>query len=488
MLKRLHVGLALGVLLAGGSATWAQSLGGLWRLGEGRSRRVSSSNLDPKSNYDFLTLKPGDTAELADIEGPGIIRHIWFTIDAEDKNRSRHLILRAWWDGEETPSVEVPLGDFFAVGNGMKAVVDSLAVQTSSEGRALNCFWPMPFARRARLTVENQSAGNVGALYYYIDYESVPRLPRPYTTFHVQYRQAYPVVEGEDYVFAEIRGRGHYVGTVLSWWACEEGWPGEGDDRFYVDGEEVASIQGTGTEDYFSDAWGFRPFTELEHGVTVWEGTNEGSRCSVYRWHLRDPIRFRRSLRATIEHIGWAVRDGEWNIVHRDDRYSSAAFWYQVEPHAPFLGLPPAAARLPYEEQPIELEDWLDRIECGSAEIEPQEQTGGLWSSGGQVFYPAQTEEEAWLRMPFEVKEGGRWLVYALLTESYDYGIWELSIDGEPTGEAHDMYSSNTDLTYVLLGPREFAAGEHVLEARTVGKNPESSGVYMGLDALMLRR
>ncbi|MGD8240604.1 MAG: DUF2961 domain-containing protein [Armatimonadota bacterium] len=467
----------------------ARSLADLWRLQAGRSHRASSVAEDPKSNADRLRMQPGETAVLADIEGPGIIRHIWFTIDAEDYHHPRHLILRAWWDEEPTPSVEVPLGDFFAVGNGMRANVDSLAVQTSSEGRALNCFWPMPFARRARITVENQSSGRVWALYYYIDYDRVPKLPRPRAKFHAQYRQAYPVIDGVDYVFAHIKGRGHYVGTVLSWWDCESGWPGEGDDRFYVDGETTASIQGTGTEDYFSDAWGFRQFTELEHGVTVWEGRSEGSRCTAYRWHLRDAIRFRKSLRATIEHRGWAIRDGKWDgHAHRDDRFSSVAFWYQVEPHAEFPPLPPAEERMPYTEERTELETLLDRVESGGVESEPKLQSGRTWAHGGQMFYPAATEEESWVRIPFDVQEGGRWLIYALLTVSYDYGIWQFSVDGEPLGEPHDMYSEDTHVEEVKLGVRQLAAGEHVLEVRTVGKNPASDGVYMGLDALELRR
>lgn len=489
-MKRLQVaGLGLLVVCALAPVVRAQSLSGLWRLQEGRSRRASSVNPDPNSNRDCLTLQPGETAQLADLEGPGIIRHIWFTIDAEDYYYPRHLILRAWWDNEATPSVEVPLGDFFAAGHGLRATVDSLAVQVSSEGRALNCFWPMPFRRRARLSVENQSSGAVWALYYYIDYETVSTLPKPLATFHAQYRQAYPVRDGQDYVFAEIRGRGHYVGTVLSWWAVEPGWPGEGDDRFYVDGEEKASIQGTGTEDYFSDAWGFRPFSELEHGVTVWEGTEEGSRCTAYRWHLRDPIRFTRNLRATIEHRGWALREGGWDgFAHRADRFCSVAFWYQAEPHAAFPALPAATQRMPYQEEGTELETLLDRIESGSPDRRPERQNGRFWSRGAQVFYGPDKQEDSWLRIPFEVKEGGRWLIYGLLTASYDFGVWQFSLDAQPLGQPRDMYSAETRVEDVLLGARELTAGAHVLEVRTVSKNPSSSGVYMGLDALALRR
>jgi hypothetical protein len=349
----------------------------------------------------------------------------------------------------------------------------------------------MPFGRNARIEVENQGPGFVDSFYFYVDYEALEEAPRPLATFHCQYRQAYPVVDGEDYVFAEIVGRGQYVGTVLSWWSIEEGWPGEGDDRFYIDGEEQASIQGTGTEDYFSSSWGFREVHRGNYGVSVWDGAEEGCRCTAYRWHVPDPVRFRRSLRATIEHRGWAIRDGKWDgHCHRDDRFSSAAFWYQVDPHAPFPALPPAAERMPYEEVAIELESDLSAVEHGGTDAAPEVQRGGGWSGGAQLFYPAQRQEEAWLRVPFEVTQAGRYVAVLLATASYDYGIWDITLDGEKLVEARDMYDPGTRPTEIRLGGRELAAGKHVLEVRTVGKNPaaKAGGVYMGLDAVVLRR
>ena len=473
------------------SSALAANLGDVWQLKEGRTRRVSSVNSDPNSNFDFLRLKAGDTAEVCNIEGPGVITHIWITIRADDVNYNRHLILRVWWDDEETPSIEVPIGDFFAAGNAARADVDSTPIQVSADGKALNSFWPMPFRKRARVTVENQSAGLVDSFYYTIDYEERETLPKPLATFHGQYRQSYPVVDGQDYVFAEIEGRGQYVGTVLSWWSCEEGWPGEGDDRFYIDGEEQASIQGTGTEDYFSSAWGFRVVHRADHGVTVWDGTEEGSRCTAYRWHIHDPIRFEKSLLATIEHRGWAIRDGKWDgHAHRDDRFSSVALWYQTEPHAAFPALPAAAERMPYEERTIELEDALEKVTSGAVGRAPDRQEGRPWSGGAQIFFPAQSMEEAWMSVPFTVEEAGRWLVYLRSTESYDYGIWDIILDGETLVGERDMYSPTTRPVDIALGGRELEAGEHVLEVRTVGRNPEAkeSGAYMGLDAILLRR
>jgi len=192
---------------------------------------------------------------------------------------------------------------------------------------------------------------------------------------------------------------------------------------------------------------------------------------------------------ATIEHRGWAIRDGKWDgHAHRADRFSSVAFWYQVEPHAEFPALPPAEERMPYKEERVELETLLDGIESGGVERKPKRQSGRGWSERAQLFYAAETQDESWVRIPFEVTEGGRWLIYGLLTTSYDYGIWQFSIDGHELGEPRDMYAAETLVEEVLLGTLELAAGEHVLEVRTVGKNPESSGVYMGLDALALRR
>lgn len=474
-------------------AALTTALDDAWQFKEGRrTRRASSTNPDPNSNWDFIQLRAGENATICDLKGPGIIRHVWFTYRVrDDLYANRNIVLSMWWDDEEMPSVECPIGDFFAVGNGACADVDSEPVQVAAEGRALNCYWPMPFARRARIEVENQGTGFVDSFYYYVDYEELKEAPKPLATFHCQYRQAYPVIDGEDYIFAEIEGRGQYVGTVLSWWSVEEGWPGEGDDRFYIDGESVASIQGTGTEDYFGSSWGFRVVNRGSYGVSVWDGAGEGCRCTAYRWHLHDPIRFERSLRATIEHRGWAIRQGKWDgHAHRPDRFSSAAFWYQMEPHATFPELPPARARIPYDEEAIELEDTLDVIESGGIQEKPRVQEGGGWSGGGQVFFPAQAQDEAWLRVPFRVPQADRYVVVLRATASYDYGIWDIYLDGKKIVSARDMYAADTHTEEIRLGGIELTAGQHVLEVRTVGRNPlsQAPGVYMGLDAILLRR
>jgi hypothetical protein len=308
------------------------------------SARVSSYDRSG-GNKDSLTIPPGGTAVLAELQGPGAIHHLWVTISAE-AFYGRKLVLRMYWDGEARPSVEAPIGDFFGVGHGLNRNLSSLPITDSSEGRARNCYWYMPFARSARITVSNEGRREVPAFYYYVDYRTLPALPEGTPTFHAQYRQEFPPQPGRDYLLLEAEGRGHYVGCQMSVLQRAMGWWGEGDDRILVDGESAPSLHGTGSEDYFSDAWGMRESQGLFYGCPLQEEDFQaGSKASVYRFHIPDPIPFKKSIRVTIEH-------GHAN--DRADLNSSTAYWYQVEPHRPFPALPPVEARLPYALEPPE--------------------------------------------------------------------------------------------------------------------------------------
>lgn len=303
-----------------------------------RSKRISS--FDPTGgNRDALTIAPGQTAILAEIKGPAAIHHIWMTIAAEPFY-GRKLILRMYWDGEDTPSVEAPIGDFFAVGHGLNRNLASIPIVRSSEGRALNCYWYMPFRWSARITVTNEGSRPVGSFYYYIDYRELEDIKPDVPYFHAQYRQEMPCEPGRNYLILEAVGQGHYVGCNLSVLQRSMGWWGEGDDMIYVDGEETPSLHGTGSEDYFSDAWGMREGNHLYYGCSLQEEDFQvGAKATVYRFHLPDPIPFFKSIRVTIEH-------GHAN--DRADYYSSVAYWYQTEPHKPFPPLPPVEKRLPF--------------------------------------------------------------------------------------------------------------------------------------------
>lgn len=350
---RQWIGFVFLAVLFGCTAAWGQPLSWMPNLAlspDFQTHRISSN--DPSGgNQDWIGVEPGETRILAEIQGPGAITHLWNTVDAE-KYYPRMLILRIYWDGQNIPSVEVPLGDFFAVGHGLDRPFQSAAADASSEGRARNAYWFMPFQKSAKVTLSHEGFFRVDKFYFYIDYRTYSSLPDNYLYFHAQYRQAVPNaavdLKGKNrdgatnYVLLDTTGKGQYVGSVVSVQMNEDGWFGEGDDMFFVDGSDKPSLLGTGTEDYFNDAWGFREFSYPYHGVTLWEGYKKGDRGTAYKWHLFDPVAFQASLKATLEH-------GHAND-RRDDWYS-VAFWYQTLPSPDFPALPGVFERLPDEGQ-----------------------------------------------------------------------------------------------------------------------------------------
>ncbi len=302
--------------------------------GPGHAARASSYDRTG-ANADSFRIEAGATAVLADIEGPGIIRHIWCTTNAAPPS-GRSLILRIYWDGSPVPSVETPLGDFFGVGNGMDANVNSWPISATSKGRARNCWWPMPFSDSARVTLTNESPDTVSALYFYVDYLALDGPPPTRERFHARYAQAYPVNSPQNYIFLRAEGRGHYVGCVYSVRSLKPQWWGEGDDLITADGHEP--LRGTGTEDFFCDAWGMRETHSLFHGSPVCEGYDTaGLRTSMYRFHILDPIPFEKRIEVAIEH-------GHAN--DRADDLSSVAFWYQEPPFPEPPPLPSLIERL----------------------------------------------------------------------------------------------------------------------------------------------
>ena len=333
-------------------------LAGLATLRECRTMRVSSWD-QTGGNADAVPVEPGRTATLADIKGPGGIRHMWFTIACEDPNYLRKVILRMFWDNEKNPSVEVPVGDFFGVGHALANHFVSLPLSMTKgagwgRNAGMNCYFPMPFAARALITVENQCEVPVRSFYYYIDHELYEELDENQGRFHACYNQEYPcrkvefaggekeinLTGDENYLILDAQGWGHYVGCVLSVdnynaYHQNHTWFGEGDDMIFVDGEKwPPSLHGTGTEDYFCEAWGFPSgeYSAPYHGVSLGKDViGYSGKWSVYRFHIEDPVYFRKSVRVTIEH-------GHANDQGND--YSSVAYWYQGEPHkalAPLL-------------------------------------------------------------------------------------------------------------------------------------------------------
>lgn len=282
-------------------------------------------------------IRPGDTRVLAEISGPGQVRHIWITINSGDGRHLRNLRFRAWWDGEDEPSIDAPIGDFFCQGHATYTPISTMPVAVGNQ-KGLNCYWPMPFNQSARFTVTNEGDADCTAFYYYIDYEKHRKRFRDLRTFHAQYREEAPVDREDNYTFVYAEGAGHFVGVFHTVKQNEDGWWGEGDDMFFVDGEAFPSLHGTGSEDYFGHAWGMgKDQVSPYFGALMNEGYRKDARHSQYRWHVEDPIPFTKSLHFTMEH-------GHAN--DRADDFTSVAFWYQTEPHRSYgKPVPPVKIR-----------------------------------------------------------------------------------------------------------------------------------------------
>ena len=459
-------------------------LSALTRTSDAQSRRASSSNPDLNSNGDSREIKEGQTLVLADLTGPGAITHIWNTIASQDPFAGRSLVLRIYWDGLEKPSVEVPLGDFFGVGHGAIANFHSLPVSVSSYGRSRTCSWRMPFRKSAKVTLTNEPRGFGDAeVYFYVDWEKLSRLPEDTLYFHARYHQAFPATPGE-YTILETQGRGHYVGTVYSVQQIQHGWFGEGDDRFYIDGEKLPALRGTGTEDYFNDAWGFRTFAAPAHGVTVYEGPFAGDRVSAYRWHLADPVRFRTGLKVGIEHRGSKVTDAgiqTSSSKERADWVSSAAFWYQTPLVANGEPLPPAARRVaPYRVFPAKTLS----LRATPASLVITQEIGVLY---------APSKPDAGIEFDFELAKAGRYQVAAVLVESVFSARYQPFLDGKPAGPELDLCNQGEDWTWYSFDLHDLEAGRHTLKFSGRGASPwlrskAGSQFAFGMNSLVLLR
>jgi hypothetical protein len=359
------------------------NMGNLYRLSDAKSRSISPENFtgekgkagmaDPadkdKPNVanafnaardlgqgwkvnPYVRIKPGETFTMAEIDGPGAIQHIWMT----PTGKWRFSIMRIYWDNEAEPSIECPVGDFFAMGWGSYAHLSSLAVCVNP-GSAFNCYWAMPFRKKCRITMENISDAEQMTLYYQIDY-TLTDVPSDAAYFHAQFRRLNPNVTSDYTVVDGIKGKGHYVGVYLAWGVNNNGWWGEGEIKFFMDSDaKFPTICGTGTEDYFCGSYNFetvkknaagvaeRDYTEFctpysgLHQVIRGDGHDQvKKRFGLYRWHIMDPVRFEKDLKVTIQDLGW--RQGGRYLAQKSD-IASVCYWYQTEPHAKFPVLPP---------------------------------------------------------------------------------------------------------------------------------------------------
>ena len=354
------------------------NMGNISRLSKAKTRSISAENFQGEKGKGGMStdgvswsaaqdlgqgwkvspcihLKANSVATLAEIDGPGAIQHIWITTFPQFW---RCLILRFYWDDEESPSIEVPLGDFFCNGWTDYCQVNSLPISVNPQS-AFNSYWEMPFRKRARITIENLLDEDVQPLFYQVSY-TLTEVPEDVGYLHAQWRRNNPLPYKEVHTLLDnVKGMGHYVGAYMAWGSNNRGWWGEGEIKFYMDGDgEFPTVCGTGTEDYFGGAWCFgHPDGEYSAYTTPYLGMPQvimpdgfyqsQQRFGLYRWHIQDPIRFEEELRVTIQALGWrsnSLRDNapfdEWRYLPLQDDIASTAFWYQSEPHADFPPLP----------------------------------------------------------------------------------------------------------------------------------------------------
>lgn len=344
------------------------NLGNLYRLSDAKTRSISPENYNGEKGKGgmatlaegfagkqarqlgqgwkvnpFVPIDSGKTFTIAEISGPGAIQHIWMT----PTGNWRYSILRFYWDDEKEPSVEVPVGDFFGMGWGEYAHLNSLAV-TVNPGSAFNCYWAMPFRKKCRITLENIGEERM-ILYYQVDY-TLTSVPDDAAYFHAQFRRSNPTKNSLFTLVDDIKGKGQYVGTYMAWGVNNNGWWGEGEIKFFMDGDDkFPTINGTGTEDYFCGSYNFenKKTRQYETFSTAYVGMhqvikpdglyNSQQRFGMYRWHITDPVRFDKDLKITIQDLGW--RSGGRYLPQQSD-ISAVVYWYQSEPHATFPKLP----------------------------------------------------------------------------------------------------------------------------------------------------
>jgi hypothetical protein len=497
-------GLACLLFLAAGAAA-PQMPDDLPRLKPYTAHRSSSGNRYVGSNDDSKRIMPGETLVMADLQGPGVVNHIWLTVADNEFAWPRLVRLRVYYDGNKTPSVDVPLGDFFAVGHGYERNVDSLPIRDSSYGRARNSYWSMPFRKSCRITVTDEGQRPVTMFYYHVDWQQHPSLPDDIAYFHGYYRQERPAASGRNYAFLDVKGTGHYVGTVLNVIQAGVGWFGEGDDLFFVDGAAKPQIFGTGTEDYLSDAWGLRVSTGPWSGTPVAEGELVGARLSGYRWHVPDPIPFTKSLWAGIEHAGWTYQDDgklRSSFEQRPDYFSSAAFWYQKGVNEGLPEPPFGDDRLPLgNAMQIAVEDSIADVKTTKGKVSVQREVD--WGRD-LLFFEAEGPGSR-IDLPLDVPAKGRYEILARLAQAPDYGNYYALLDGKPMNlDSREALTSEIPTTgpaifqnylpevYVAvehpLGWVQLDQGRHTLSFVCSGRDGRSAGYYLGINDIVLER
>jgi hypothetical protein len=504
--------LALLILTTG----FAGSLDHLMHWEKGRSMSTSSvcrgtdGLPDPNVNKDNVwRVEPGQTVTIADLDGPGIIQHIWITVfhfqtarpgwAPDGRANPQELLIRMYWDDRAEPDVEAPMSDFFGACFGKRITIRSEPVAVD-DGDSYNCYWPMPFRKSARIEVVNQSDKPAMLLYYTVDWVKKKSLPRDTMYFCAQYRQEYPVQGDPDsvdneYVILDAEGKGYYVGTVVAVRTRSPDWFGEGDFRVTIDGEATPSIWGTGTEDYFLSAWGQKETLMPYYGNPYLNHKDRdvGQMSCCYRWHVHDPIVFSKSIRVTLETMGWLNIDENperqsREYGQRQDDWASVAFWYQMGPAKRFAK--PTTAR----ERKLPR---IERVAVWGKDHEAAKYHGrgktSLYAKDeymeteGLLRFTPESDEEGWLEFPFEVKRKEPLRLVLVLERSKDSGIYQPILNGVKLKDPLDLYSEEFDIHEFQIMDFWPEPGKYTLRLQCVGRNIDANGNRIGVNSVRLR-
>jgi hypothetical protein len=459
-------------------------LGDLFIAKEGGLAHYSSYDTSGK-NADFRKINPGETLVLVDHKGAGVVRRWWLTIAPRNSiDIQRSLIIRCYWDGEKEPSVEAPVSDFFGMGFGKWKDFISLPLNMTSGG--YNSYWPMPFHRSARITVEHRGNVPITNFYYNIDIRTYNKLPNDALYFHAQYKQM-RTRAGQPLIILDTKGRGHYVGTLLSMQPQRGTNLGylEGDEMITIDGASSPSIIGTGTEDYFSSGWYYDTgeYGAPYHGVTIKE--EDSGRINTYRWHIEDPIPFTKSFKFELEHGGTNDMPGV--------EYASVAFWYQTHPHPAFPPLPASLLPLAQVLKPaVEAESLLSTVQVTGGVLQTQDMGvfRNEWGNNAQLWWIDAKPGDR-LTFPLQVIEGGNYELFGFFTRASDYGVFRILLNGKPIGDLVDGYNPKVEHTGpISFGTTTLIKGTNNIVVELLGKDARSAGFgdgyLVGIDGFLL--
>lgn len=486
-MKRLLVCITVIPILL--SPVFAGGLDDLAEITESTSRRASSHDRTGGNDDNVISFAPGDRHVMLDADGPGCVRHIWCTVTGFPGHETllRDLVIRMTWENADVPAVEVPLGDFFALGHGKRYRVRSIPVAVGDNDRALNCYWPMPFYKHARIEIVNNGTRSVRRIYYNIDYETGP-LPKNKGLFHAAYRRQKALrtqshennTTGKDnYVILDTTGRGQYVGCAFFVDAAPGGWWGEGDEMIFIDDDETPSIIGTGSEDYFCNAWGYNnSFCYPFYGAPLLEKRpDKGSWTSLYRWHIPDPVRFNKRIRVTIEHLF---------AEHITNDYSSVVYWYQKKPITKREPLPVGLENHPASH---DTEPKPASFSLHGTELEPVLREAGVrcrgittslhagFSNGGYLRIELPPEG---VRVPISVPEDGTYRVRVRPVAKLISEPLRLQLAGGEECVVNPQGDSQKDVKHVDLGTVPAKDGRLWLHV--------GGGKAAGLDHLQVER